>query len=245
MLATSISGRDGFCGSRWAVTQSTPHTSHDTKPWPSLSSTLTDHSRTPGATPIDAEVVVERADDACHVRAVALVVVPLVAVAARAVVAADDVQVGMVAVDARVEDGHVGVDLHAARGQCRRPSSIARRRVGCRAGCARSGWRSCESVPPRPAVMSSSEICHIGDHRGDRRIGGHAPRSAQRSARAEKPPTAELYTSSMSPTPLRVAMSWMWRATRPGSTLRCRTPSESAPAAAATGCGWAAASCEE
>src|SRR5687767_8534016 len=48
MLATSILARPP---SRCDVTQSIPHTSHETKPLPLWSSTLTDHRRTPGATP--------------------------------------------------------------------------------------------------------------------------------------------------------------------------------------------------
>ena len=51
MLATSISGRLGCCGSRCAATQSMPQRYVEMKPRPSSLSALTAQSRAPGATP--------------------------------------------------------------------------------------------------------------------------------------------------------------------------------------------------
>ena len=114
MLATSNSGRAGLCLSRCDVTQSTPQISHDIRPVPCGPRTLTDQIRAPGATP----TTPKRLSIAPTMPATC---VPcpstssqLFAVAAGAVVAADDVEVRMIALDARVDDGHVGVDTRVA-----------------------------------------------------------------------------------------------------------------------------------
>ena len=114
MLATSIVPA-------WAVTQSIPQMIDEIRPAAVASSTRTAHSRAPGATPTTPIVVVLGADDAGDVRAVAVAVV-VGRLPGDAVDAADDVEVGVVDVDAGVDDGDVDVD-RAAAVAARRPSS--------------------------------------------------------------------------------------------------------------------------
>ena len=90
---------------RLAMTQSMPHRTVEVLPVPSSSRTLTATIRRAGRDADDAGAVVLRGDRAGDVRAVAVDVVGRAPVR-RAVGAGGDVEVGVLEVDAGVEDGH-------------------------------------------------------------------------------------------------------------------------------------------
>ena len=139
----------------------------------------------------------------------------------------------MVALDAGVDDRDVGVDLDPACGQ--RLDSRRARADAADAGLDANGWiRGRPDRPAKAGVTSSSEISSSGMTAA---TDGSAEIDAYWSAvrRAEKPPSAALYTSSMSFTPLRAATSWTWSATRFASTWRWAMPSELPATALRTG----------